>query len=38
MPRCSSITGSISEDPGTSEVSTEVGDDAELFAGPDAVA
>mmetsp|Transcript_116930 Transcript_116930/g.233034 ORF Transcript_116930/g.233034 Transcript_116930/m.233034 type:complete len:362 (-) Transcript_116930:121-1206(-) len=41
MPKCSSITG-ISEDPGTSEVSTEVGDDAELLAclteGPDAVA
>jgi len=38
MPRCSSITGSMSEDHGTSEVSTEVGDDAELLAGPDAVA
>jgi len=42
VPKCSSITGSISEDPGASEVSTEVGDDAELLAGltegPDAVA
>jgi len=36
IPKCNSsnnITGSSSEDPGASEVSTEVGDDAELLAG-----
>jgi hypothetical protein len=34
VPKCSSIiTGSSSEDPGASEVSTEVGDEAELLAG-----